>query len=113
LFIYHIHRFIYRVVTVAPSTTPIITTTSAVTAIIPQQQKILIPLGEYLQNITKLLETVITQNASPDDATAFVAAGGIDRIVKLMALPNMPVEFAQSSICRTIANILRFIVVSI
>lgn len=83
------------------------TTGGAITA----TSRPLLPLGDFLQNTCRLLETVLSAVAPGEQAEGFMAAGGGERLLKLLNLPNLPPEVATSSIPPAISNILRFVLV--
>jgi hypothetical protein len=86
---------------------------SAVGAVVPESgRRPLIPLGDFMQNTCRLLETVLSAVAPGEQAEGFVVAGGGDRLLTLLRLPNMPPEVAASPIPTAICNILRFVLVS-
>lgn len=73
----------------------------------------LIPLGEYLLNIGKFIETLLTHNASPEQADAFIQSGAADKLLSLLFVRQIPIELSQSVFPQLVTNIMRFLFVSI
>lgn len=71
-----------------------------------------VPLGEYLLNVGKLLETLLTHNASPEQAEAFIRSGAASKLLSLLYVRQIPVELSQSIFPQLVTNILRFLFVS-
>uniref|UniRef100_A0AAF5PII3 HECT-type E3 ubiquitin transferase n=3 Tax=Wuchereria bancrofti TaxID=6293 RepID=A0AAF5PII3_WUCBA len=69
----------------------------------------LIPLGEYLLNIGKFLETLLTHNASPEQADVFVQSGTADKLLSLLFVRQIPLELSQSLFPQLVTNIIRFL----
>lgn len=70
-----------------------------------------LPLGEYLLNVSKLLETLLTQSASSEQAEAFVRCGAANRLITLLFVRQIPLEVSQSIFPQLVSNILRYLYV--
>ncbi|VDN03027.1 unnamed protein product [Thelazia callipaeda] len=71
--------------------------------------KPIVPLGEYLLNIGKFLETLLTHNASSEHADAFMHSGAADKLLSMLYVRQIPLELAQSLFPQLVNNILRFL----
>ncbi|CAG9536021.1 unnamed protein product [Cercopithifilaria johnstoni] len=70
----------------------------------------LIPLGEYLLNIGKFLETLLTtHNASLEQADLFIQSGAADKLLSLLFVRQIPLELSQSVFPQLVTNIMRFL----
>ncbi|OZC09116.1 hypothetical protein X798_03863 [Onchocerca flexuosa] len=69
----------------------------------------LLPLGEYLLNIGKFLETLLTHNASPEQADIFMQSGTADKLLSLLFVRQIPLELSQSLFPQLVTNIMRFL----
>ncbi|KAL3982881.1 HECT-domain (ubiquitin-transferase) family protein [Acanthocheilonema viteae] len=69
----------------------------------------LIPLGEYLLNIGKFLETLLTHNASSEQADIFIQSGAADKLLSLLFVRQIPLELSQSLFPQLVTNIMRFL----
>lgn len=69
----------------------------------------LVPLGEYLLNIGKFLETLLTHNPSPEQADAFIQSGAADKLLSLLFVRQIPLELSQSLFPQLVTNIMRFL----
>jgi hypothetical protein len=89
--------------------------TSAIDALTSStsERRPLLPIGDFVQNTCRLLETVLSAVAPGEQAEGFTAAGGGERLLTLLRLPNMPHEAATTSIPSAICNILRFVLVKL
>ncbi|KHN71864.1 hypothetical protein Tcan_01822 [Toxocara canis] len=70
-----------------------------------------LPLGEYLLNVGKLLETLLTQSASSEHAEAFVRCGAANRLIALLFVKQISLEVSQSIFPQLVSNILRYLYV--
>uniref|UniRef100_A0A915PL16 HECT-type E3 ubiquitin transferase n=1 Tax=Setaria digitata TaxID=48799 RepID=A0A915PL16_9BILA len=70
---------------------------------------LVVPLGEYLLNIGKFLETLLTHNASPEQADVFVQSGAADKLLSLLFVRQIPLELSQSLFPQLVTNIMRFL----
>lgn len=72
-----------------------------------------VPLGEYLLNIGKLLEVLITQNPTLEMLDAFINCGAAQKLISLLKVKNMPWAISQSVFPQHINNIFRYLLVCI
>lgn len=68
-----------------------------------------LPLGEYLLIFGKIMETMITQNASADMVDGVVEGGGVELLLALFQIAPIRMEVAHSALPSTVANILKFL----
>uniref|UniRef100_A0A0N5AR03 HECT-type E3 ubiquitin transferase n=1 Tax=Syphacia muris TaxID=451379 RepID=A0A0N5AR03_9BILA len=65
------------------------------------------PLGEHYMNLGKVLETVLTQNSTSDNAEAFIHCGAATKLTKLFFVRHIPLEISQSTFSQLVSNIMR------
>ena len=61
----------------------------------------------------QIVETMVTQNASVEVLDGLVKAGCVERLLDICQLPVIRIELAQSTLPNTIANIIKFLLVSL
>ncbi len=76
-------------------------------------KKIQVPLLEYIGNVMKFIEAILSNNATDDHARLFVAQGGVEPLARLVVLPNLNPEFGQPTAFNSVASAVRYIVVSV
>jgi E3 ubiquitin-protein ligase HUWE1 len=59
----------------------------------------------------RFIEAMLSNNATDDHCRAFLQQGGLEPLLKVLFLPNLPPEFPVSSACQAIASIIRFLFV--
>ncbi|KHN86002.1 E3 ubiquitin-protein ligase HUWE1 [Toxocara canis] len=70
-------------------------------------------LGEYLLNVGKLLETLLTQSASSEHAEASMRRGAANRLIALLFVKQISLEVSQSIFPQLVSNILRYLYVTL
>ncbi|XP_064399727.1 E3 ubiquitin-protein ligase HUWE1-like isoform X3 [Halichondria panicea] len=69
-------------------------------------------LTEYVINVIRFLDAILTNNSTKDHVIEFSKQGGLKPLIQLLALPTLPVDFPSShgfnalcSTCRGILNL--------
>ncbi|CAG0892782.1 unnamed protein product, partial [Cyprideis torosa] len=70
-----------------------------------KEQKIPVPLVDYINNVIKFLEAILTNNATEDHCKEFFQQEGLDPLLKLLGLPNLPWDFPSSQSCHNLASV--------
>lgn len=75
-------------------------------------EKTPIALTEYILNVTKFIDAILSNNSTDDHCREFVAQGGLVPLLKILGLPNLPVDCpvtnsaqAVASVCKSILNL--------
>lgn len=80
----------------------------------PQQprEKTPIALVDYIHNVMKFVDAILSNNSTDDHCREFVAQKGLVPLLSILGLPNLPVDYpvaqaAQSvaSVCKSILNL--------
>lgn len=71
-----------------------------------------IALTEYILNVTKFIDAILSNNSTDDHCREFVNQGGLVPLLKILGLPNLPVDCpvtnsaqAVASVCKSILNL--------
>lgn len=75
-------------------------------------EKTPIALVDYIVNVTKFVDAILSNNSTDDHCKEFVAQDGLVPLLRCLSLPNLPVDYpvtvaAQSvaSVCKSILNL--------
>ncbi|BFZ10773.1 hypothetical protein BsWGS_13813 [Bradybaena similaris] len=88
----------------APEAKPQVPTTSQQdTAEIPERQSI--PLMDYVLNVMKFVEAILSNNSTDDHCREFVAQKGLIPLMSILGLPNLPIDFPTSPACQAVSSV--------
>ncbi|CAF0789519.1 unnamed protein product [Adineta steineri] len=62
-----------------------------------------VPLLDYLKNIMRFFEGVISNNTTDDHGKEFVKLGGLKSLLDILQMKNLPVDFPSSKACHCVA----------
>lgn len=75
-------------------------------------EKTPIVLVDYILNVMKFVDAILSNNSTDDHCREFVTQGGLVPLLKILALPNLPVDCpvttaaqAVASVCKSILNL--------
>ncbi|KAK4872231.1 hypothetical protein RN001_016355 [Aquatica leii] len=75
-------------------------------------EKTPIALVDYILNIMKFIDAILSNNSTDDHCREFVTQGGLEPLLKILGLPNLPVDCpvtisaqAVASVCKSILNL--------
>lgn len=71
-----------------------------------------IPLMDYVLNVMKFVEAILSNNTTDDHCREFVSQGGLEPLMGIPGLPNLPVDFPASPSCQAVAVVAKSILVS-
>ena len=76
------------------------------------REKTPIALVDYIHNVMKFLDAVLSNNSTDDHCREFVAQKGLVSLLSILGLPNLPVDYpvaqaaqAVASVCKGILNL--------
>ncbi len=75
--------------------------------------KTLPPLTEYIINVVHFLDAILSNNSTDDHMKEFINQGGMGPLLKLLALPVLPLDFPTSAACTAITGACRSIMVRV
>ena len=64
-----------------------------------------IPLLDYITNIMKFVEAILSNNSTDDHCKEFVKQQGLPPLLQILSLPNLPVDFPASAACQSVAQV--------
>ena len=66
---------------------------------------------DYILNVCKFLENMLSNNNTADHCRVFIKEGGLQVLIQLISLRALPIDFATSTAAAQIAAVLRIILV--
>uniref|UniRef100_A0A8B9UYS9 HUWE1 ligase n=1 Tax=Anas zonorhyncha TaxID=75864 RepID=A0A8B9UYS9_9AVES len=73
--------------------------------VVGTEERIPIPLMDYILNVMKFVESILSNNTTDDHCQEFVAQRGLRPLVTILGLPNLPVDFPTSAACQAVAGV--------
>lgn len=64
---------------------------------------IAVPLLDYITNIMRFVEGVISNNTTDDHGKEFVKLGGLKPLLEILQMKNLPIDFPSSQACQCVA----------
>lgn len=74
-----------------------------------QQDREPIPLIDYILNVMKFIEAIFTNSSNGDHCRDFVLHGGLQPLLQILSLPNLPVDSPVSTTAQSVANVCKSI----
>lgn len=68
-----------------------------------------IPLIDYILNVMKFIEAILSNSTSKENCRQFVLRGGVMPLMQLLSLPNLPVDAPVSTSALAVANVTKSI----
>lgn len=72
-----------------------------------------IPLVDYILNIMKFVDAILSNNSTDDHCLEFVNEGGLKPLLSILALPNLPIDSPITASAQSVAAVCKSILVSI
>ena len=73
------------------------------------QEKTAIPLMDYVLNVMKFVEAILSNNTTDDHCREFVTQKGLVPLMGILGLPNLPIDFPSSPSCSAVASVCKSI----
>ncbi|XP_059588545.1 E3 ubiquitin-protein ligase HUWE1 isoform X3 [Alligator mississippiensis] len=73
------------------------------------EERIPIPLMDYILNVMKFVESILSNNTTDDHCQEFVTQKGLLPLVTILGLPNLPIDFPTSAACQAVAGVCKSI----
>ena len=64
-----------------------------------------VPLLDYITNIMKFIEAILSNNSTDDHCKEFVKQKGLVPLLQILSLPNLPIDFPNSTACQSVAQV--------
>lgn len=68
-----------------------------------------VPLGDYILNMMRFLDAILTNNSTDDHVQEFLRQDGLVPLLKLMRLKNLPIDFPTTQSCNAVSSVCRSI----
>lgn len=65
---------------------------------------IAVPLLDYITNIMRFVESVISNNTTYDHRKEFVKLGGLKPLLHILQMKNLPIDFPSSQACQCVST---------
>ncbi|XP_074873486.1 E3 ubiquitin-protein ligase HUWE1 isoform X2 [Carettochelys insculpta] len=77
--------------------------------VVGTEARIPIPLMDYILNVMKFVESILSNNTTDDHCQEFVSQNGLLPLVTILGLPNLPIDFPTSAACQAVAGVCKSI----
>ncbi|KAL2104073.1 hypothetical protein ACEWY4_000941 [Coilia grayii] len=77
--------------------------------VVGTEERIPIPLMDYILNVMKFVESILSNNTTDDHCQEFVNQKGLLPLVSILGLPNLPIDFPTSPACQAVAGVCKSI----
>ncbi|XP_030162060.1 E3 ubiquitin-protein ligase HUWE1 isoform X7 [Lynx canadensis] len=77
--------------------------------VVGTEERIPIPLMDYILNVMKFVESILSNNTTDDHCQEFVTQKGLLPLVTILGLPNLPIDFPTSAACQAVAGVCKSI----
>ncbi|XP_071960908.1 E3 ubiquitin-protein ligase HUWE1-like isoform X2 [Antedon mediterranea] len=64
-----------------------------------------VPLVDYILNVMKFVEAILSNNTTDDHCREFIGQEGLVPLTGILSLPNLPVEFPSNPACQAVAGV--------
>ncbi|XP_051864985.1 E3 ubiquitin-protein ligase HUWE1 isoform X9 [Pristis pectinata] len=64
---------------------------------------------DYILNVMKFVESILSNNTTDDHCQEFVTQKGLQPLVCILGLPNLPIDFPTSAACQAVAGVCKSI----
>lgn len=72
-----------------------------------------IPLIDYILNVMKFVDAILSNNSTDDHCREFVAQGGLQPLLRILSLPNLPVDSPITASAQAVAAVCKSILVGL
>lgn len=71
----------------------------------PLTEKQPVPLVDYIHNVMKFVEAILSNNSTDDHCREFVKQKGLEPLMGILGLPNLPIDFPTHQACQAVAAV--------
>ena len=61
----------------------------------------------------RFVDSILSNNSTDDHCREFVRLGGLDPLINILGLPNLPLDFVTSPACQSVSGVGKSILVGI
>ncbi|XP_029463820.1 E3 ubiquitin-protein ligase HUWE1 isoform X4 [Rhinatrema bivittatum] len=77
--------------------------------VVGTEERIPIPLMDYILNVMKFVESILSNNTTDDHCQEFVTQKGLLPLITILGLSNLPIDFPTSAACQAVAGVCKSI----
>ncbi|XP_031573679.1 E3 ubiquitin-protein ligase HUWE1-like isoform X3 [Actinia tenebrosa] len=70
-----------------------------------EEKRTFIPLTDYILNVVKFVDAILSNNSTDDHCREFVRHQGLVPLVGILGLPNLPLDFPSSPSCQAVCSV--------
>ncbi len=70
-----------------------------------QAEKEPVPLVDYIHNVMKFVDAILSNNSTDDHCREFVQQKGLVPLMGILGLPNLPIDFPTHQACQSVAAV--------
>ena len=70
----------------------------------PSPEKEPVPLVDYVLNVMKFVDAILSNNSTDDHCREFVSQDGLKPLMGILGLPNLPIDFPAQPACQSVTN---------
>ncbi|XP_067024084.1 E3 ubiquitin-protein ligase HUWE1-like isoform X5 [Acropora muricata] len=70
-----------------------------------EEKRTFIPLMDYIFNVVRFVDSILSNNSTDDHCREFVRLGGLEPLITILGLPNLPLDFVSSPACQSVSGV--------
>lgn len=74
-----------------------------------EEKRSFIPLMDYIFNVVRFVDSILSNNSTDDHCREFVRLGGLEPLINILGLPNLPLDFISSPACQSVSGVCKSI----
>jgi E3 ubiquitin-protein ligase HUWE1 len=78
---------------------------SALPPVPSNSEKEPVPLVDYIHNVMKFVDAILSNNSTDDHCREFVTQGGLVPLMGILGLPNLPIDFPTHQACQAVSAV--------
>ena len=75
----------------------------------PSPEKEPVPLVDYVLNVMKFVDAILSNNSTDDHCREFVTQDGLKPLMGILGLPNLPIDFPAQPACQSVGAVCKSI----
>ena len=75
----------------------------------PSPEKEPVPLVDYVLNVMKFVDAILSNNSTDDHCREFVSQDGLKPLMGILGLPNLPIDFPAQPACQSVGAVCKSI----
>ena len=68
-------------------------------------EKMGVPLVDYIHNVMKFVDAILSNNSTDDHCREFVLQNGLVPLMGILGLPNLPIDFPTHPACQAVSSV--------